>query len=92
MALPERCFQGMISAVKCDCTEQKLSVESFGYICEDQSTGPLCRALGSCQSLGVGAGDGPVPSVVQQLLFQQVVLFLGRVEVVHRHQLVPQLL
>lgn len=28
-----------------------LSIESFGYICEDQSTGPLGGALGGCESL-----------------------------------------
>lgn len=28
-----------------------LSIESFGYICEDQTTGPLCGPLGGCESL-----------------------------------------
>lgn len=28
-----------------------LSVESFGYICEDQTTGPLCGPLGGCERL-----------------------------------------
>lgn len=69
-----------------------LSVESFGYICEDQTTGPLCRPLGGRECLGIGTREAAFPAVIQQFLFQQVVLFFSRVKVVHGHQLVSQLL
>lgn len=42
-----------------------LGVESFGYICEDQTTGPLRGPLGCGESLGIGAREAAFPAVVQ---------------------------
>ena len=42
--------------------------------------------------LGIGTCEAALPAVVQQFLFQQVILFFSRVKVIHGHELVPQLL
>lgn len=42
-----------------------LSIESFGYICEDQTTGPLRGPLGGGEGLGIGTCEAAFPAVVQ---------------------------